>query len=144
MFSYKIKRGVKIMLRFKHFEALEYTFYVYFYADTANSVCFDLVAEHNEENEYTLIKECSVVSYDQGLKDLINWRINDFLLKRMIEDFKTLIYRLDLNDKIAIRKIDDCININDKELDVYDFSGDYSAFKKAVIDFIENIALNTK
>ena len=132
------------MLRFKQFETLEYTFYVYFYADITNSVCFDLVEEHDENNKYTLINGCSVVGYDRGLKELINWHINDFLLKRMIEDFKALIYRLGLNDKIMLRKIDDCIHINGKELDVYDFKGDYSAFKKAVIDLIEGIALKTK
>ena len=132
------------MLKFKHFEALEYTFNVYFYADITNSVCFDLVAEHNEENEYTLISGCSVVDYAKGLKDLINWHIDNFLLKRLVEDFKVLIYKLGLRDKITIRKIDDCIHINGKELDVYDFNGDYEAFKKAIINFIENIALNTK
>ena len=58
----------------------------------------------------------------------------------MLEDFKALIYKLKLNDKIAIRKIDDCIQINGKELDVYDFDGDYAVFKKAIIDYIENIA----
>ena len=131
------------MLKFKQFEALGYTFYVCLYADISNSVCFDLVAEHyNHSNNCTLINGCSVVDYARGIKDLIEWRINDFLLKRMLEDFKTLIYKLNLNDKIAIRQIDDCINFNGKDLDVYDFNGDYSAFKKEIIDIIKS--LNTK
>ena len=138
----QIKGVYKIMLRFKQFEALEYTFYVYFYADITNSVCFDLVEEHNQNSKYTLINGCSVVDYAEGLKDLIDWRINDFLLKRMIEDFKTLIYKLDLNDKVVIRKIDDDIQVNNRYFNVIDFNDDYTAFKTAIIDFIENIALN--
>ena len=130
------------MLRFKQFEALEYTFYVYFYADITNSVCFDLVEEHNPNNKYTLINGCSVVDYAKGLKDLISWRIDDFLLKQLLEDFKTLIYKLQLNDKIVIRKIDDDIQINNKYFNVIDYNDDYAAFKKAIIDFIENIAQN--
>ena len=131
------------MLRFKQFEALGYTFYVHLYADISNSVCFDLVAEHyNQHNNCTLINGCCVVDYAEGIKDLIEWRINDFLLKRMLEDFKVLIYKLNLNDKITIRKIDDCIQINDKELDVYDFNGDYDVFKKEIINLIKS--LNTK
>ena len=124
------------MLRFKQFETLEYTFYVYFYAGIANNICFDLVEEHNQNNKYTLINDCCVVDYGEGLKELINRHIDDFLLKTFLEDFKALIYKLNLNDKIAIRKIDDCIQINGKEIDVYDFNGDYDAFKKAIIDFI--------
>ena len=130
------------MLRFKQFEALEYTFYVYFYADITNSVCFDLVEEHNPNNKHVLINGCSVVDYAKGLKDLISWRIDDFLLKQLLEDFKTLIYKLQLNDKIAIRKIDDDIQINNKCFNVIDYNDDYAVFKKAIIDFIENIALN--
>ena len=125
------------MLRFKQFEALGYTFYVHLYADISNSVCFDLVAEHNN-HKYTLINGCCVVDYAEGIKDLIEWRINNFLLLEMLEDFKMLIYKLQLNGKITIRKIDDCIQINNKELDVNDFGGDYGAFKKAIIDFIKN------
>ena len=132
------------MLRFKQFEALEYTFYVYFYADITNSVCFDLVEEHNQNNKYTLINGCSVVDYAEGLKDLINWRINDFLLKRMIEDFKILLYKLGLNDKIVIRKIDDDIQVNNRYFNVIDFNDDYTAFKTAIIDFIENISQKNK
>ena len=130
------------MLRFKQFEALEYTFYVYFYADITNSVCFDLVEEHNPNNKYTLINGCSVVDYAKGLKDLISWRIDDFLLKQLLEDFKTLIYKLQLNDKIVIRKIDDDIQINNEYFNVIDYNDDYAAFKSAIIDFIENIAQN--
>ena len=133
------------MLRFKQFEALGYTFYVHLYADISNSVCFDLVAEHyNQSNNCTLINGCCVVDYAEGIKNLIEWRINNFLLLKMLEDFKALIYKLQLYGLIVIRKIDDCIQINDKELDVYDFNGDYDAFKKAIIDFIKNIAQNTK
>ena len=132
------------MLRFKQFEALEYSFYIYFYADITNSICFDLVEEHNPNNTYMLINGCSVVDYAKGLKDLINWRINDFLLKRMIEDFKVLIYKLGLNDKVVIRKIDDDIQLNNRYFNVIDFNDDYTALKAAIIDFIENIALNTK
>ena len=130
------------MLRFKQFEALGYTFYVYFYADITNSVCFDLVEEHNQNNKYTLINGCCVVDYAEGLKDLINRHIDDFLLKKMIEDFKALIYKLGLNDKIVIRKIDDEIQINNRYFNIIDFNDDYTAFKTAIIDFIENIALN--
>ena len=130
------------MLRFKQFEVLDYTFYVYFYADITNSVCFDLVEEHNPNNKYVLINGCSVVDYAKGLKDLISWRIDDFLLKRLLEDFKTLIYKLQLNDKIVIRKIDDDIQINNKFFNVIDYNDDYAAFKSAIIDFIENIAQN--
>ena len=132
----------KIMLRFKQFEVLDYTFYVYFYADITNSVCFDLVEEHNPNNKYVLINGCSVVDYAKGLKDLISWRIDDFLLKQLLEDFKTLIYKLQLNDKIVIRKIDDDIQINNKFFNVIDYNDDYAAFKSAIIDFIENIAQN--
>ena len=132
------------MLRFKQFETLEYTFYVYFYANITNRVCFDLVEEHNQNDKYTLINCCCVVDYAEGLKDLINRHIDDFLLKRMLEDFKVLIRKLNLNDKIAIRKIDDCIQINGKELGVYDFNGDYDAFKKSIIDFIKKIAQKNK
>ena len=128
------------MLRFKQFEALGYEFYIYLYADISNSVCFDLVAEHcNQSNNCTLINGCCVVDYASGIKDLIEWRINDFLIKRMLEDFKTLIYKLNLNDKIAIRQIDDCISFNGKELDVYDFNGDYDAFKKEIINLIKSL-----
>ena len=127
------------MLRFKQFEALGYTFYVHLYADISNSVCFDLVAEC-DNHKYALINGCNVVDYAEGIKDLIEFHINNFLLKRMLEDFKVLIYKLQLNDKIAIRQIDDCISFNSKILDVYDFNGDYDAFKKEIISLIENIA----
>ena len=120
------------MLRFKQFEALEYTFYVYLYADINNSVCFDLVEEHNPNDKYVLINGCSVVDYAEGLKDLIDRHINNFLLSRMLEDFKTL----QLSDKIVIRKIDDDIQINNKYFNVIDYNDDYTAFKAAIINFI--------
>ena len=123
------------MLRFKQFETLEYTFYVYLYADISNSVCFDLVAEHNG-HKYTLINGCCVADYARGIKDLIKWRINNFLLLEMLKDFKMLICKLQLNGKIVIRKIDDDIQINNKYFNVIDYNGDYAAFKKAIIDFI--------
>ena len=129
------------MLKFKQFEALGYEFYVCLYADISNSVCFDLVAEHNN-HKHTLINGCCVVDYASGIKELIEWRINNFLLTKMLEDFKALIYKLQLYGKIAIRKIGDCINFNGKDLDVYDFNGDYDAFKKEIIKLIKS--LNTK
>ena len=131
------------MLRFKQFEALGYEFYVCLYADISNSVCFDLVAERNGRKD-TLINGCSVADYATGIKELIEWRINNFLLLKMLEDFKALTYKLQLCGKIVIRKIDDCINFNGKDLDVYDFNGDYDAFKKEIINLIKNIAQNTK
>ena len=130
------------MLRFKQFEVLEYTFYVYFYADINNSVCFDLVEEHNQNDKYTLINGCCTVDYGEGLKDLIDWNINNFLIKQLLEDFKALICTLKLNDKVTIKKVDDDIQVNNRYFNVVDYNDDYTAFKTAIIDFIKNIALN--